>query len=136
MRLRIAKISEQAKDRPAGYFEDVISRGFLDGEWLEISSDAMASLRETYRPPKPEPPLPSLPVMAVNVARAVGAEAVATFAGSPAIPKEEAGARFVICQSCTDWFRPSDERCAHPACGCYLRTKTAFRAQHCPIGKW
>lgn len=51
MRLRIEKIREQAKDRPAGYFEDVIAHGIVDGDFLEISHEAHEELRLKYRPP-------------------------------------------------------------------------------------
>lgn len=50
MRLRIARIHEAARDRPAGYVEEVLSHGSsVDGEWLEISSEALGALRKKYR---------------------------------------------------------------------------------------
>jgi hypothetical protein len=61
MRLRIAKIEARSAERPAGYVEAVLSRGVIDGEWLEISPEALAELRATYRPasqPAPEPTRP------------------------------------------------------------------------------
>lgn len=52
MRLRISKIKERAKDRPPGYVEAVLSRGVIDGDFLEISNEALDDLRVTYRPPE------------------------------------------------------------------------------------
>jgi hypothetical protein len=83
-----------------------------------------------------EADLPPPTAMAANLTKAVAAEAGAVLRGVPAITHEEAAARFAICRGCADWFRPSDERCAHPGCGCFLRVKTAWRAQRCPAGKW
>lgn len=55
MRLRLADIEAKAAERPAGYVEDVISRGVVDGDFLEISSDALSELRAIYRPPSSKP---------------------------------------------------------------------------------
>ena len=51
VRLRIAKLHEQAHDRPAGYVHDIISRGSIDGDFLEITPESLAALRAKYRPP-------------------------------------------------------------------------------------
>ncbi len=40
------------------------------------------------------------------------------------------------CRACTEWYRPSDNRCAHPKCGCHLERKQRLAALHCPIAKW
>jgi len=50
MMLRISKICDQAGDRPSGYLEDVLSSGTVDGDFLEISAEAHATLRTKYRP--------------------------------------------------------------------------------------
>lgn len=51
MRLRISKIEERAAERPPGYVQAVLSRGQVEGEWLEISPEALAELRAIYRGP-------------------------------------------------------------------------------------
>lgn len=57
MKLRISKIEEAAKTRPEGYLENVLSRGVVGGEWLEISEEELAKLRLKYRPAAaPYPP--------------------------------------------------------------------------------
>ena len=50
MRLSIAAIQERAADRPPGHVADVLAHGVVDGEWLEISNEAMQKLRDRYRP--------------------------------------------------------------------------------------
>lgn len=39
----------KAKQRPAGYVEDVLSRGTVDGDSVTLSSDAYKELAEKYR---------------------------------------------------------------------------------------
>jgi hypothetical protein len=80
-----------------------------------------------------DPDLPPPVAMAANLAKAAGAEAVAHMQGLPAPAPEEIASRLAICETC-DHFRASDERCSK--CGCFLKFKTAWRSQHCPIGKW
>ena len=72
MRLRIAKIHEAAMSRPPNYVQSVLSRGVVDGEWLEISDEALADLRQQFRPTPPP-----VAEMAVNLARAAADEAKA-----------------------------------------------------------
>ena len=83
-----------------------------------------------------EPELPSLPAMAINMGKAIVGEAQARMTGVAAPSREEVERRLDICKACVEYYRESDHRCAHPACGCFLREKTALRAQHCPINKW
>lgn len=49
------------------------------------------------------------------------------------ISQEEIDARLSICKSC-EFFRESSSRCVK--CGCFLKVKTMFKTQSCPIGKW
>ena len=90
MRLRISRIEAMASERPAGYVAAVLARGeVVDGEWLEISGEALAELREIYRPARPtasapapaapqEPPRPRrglgdvVAMVATPIARALG----------------------------------------------------------------
>jgi hypothetical protein len=48
-------------------------------------------------------------------------------------PKDTQLARLETCKSC-EFFDTSQERCTK--CGCYLRVKTAFSYETCPVGKW
>jgi hypothetical protein len=131
MKLALAKIHAAALDRPPGYYEAVTARGTIDGDYLEITSEALAELRAIYRPT--EPALPSAGSIALNAARAAAAEIRARTAGTPSLPDEEIVRRLDVCKSCDNW-RTSDSRCA--MCGCYMAYKTRLRSSSCPIAKW
>lgn len=53
MKIKLSEIERVSKDRPEGYVEHVISEGEIVGDYLEISSDALAKLRAIYRPAQP-----------------------------------------------------------------------------------
>jgi hypothetical protein len=137
MKMRLSRIHEVAASRPPGYVEDVLSRGMLEGEWLEISSDAYKELKRKYAPPEPEPPAPALPpvhVMAKNAATAVKQELKARFSGVPPVLQAEIDRRLAICNAPCEHFIPDQGRCAK--CGCFTNFKAKLRSQHCPEGKW
>ena len=58
MKLSISRIHAAAADRPAGYVQDVLSHGEVSGEWLVISNEALAQLREKYRMGESMPEMP------------------------------------------------------------------------------
>ena len=49
MKLQLAKIHAAAAARPPGYVQDVLSRGVVQGDALEISAEQMEILRQKYR---------------------------------------------------------------------------------------
>lgn len=53
MKILVAKIHEAAASRPEGYAEDVLSRGVIEGDWLELSNVEYFALRDKYSP-RPE----------------------------------------------------------------------------------
>jgi hypothetical protein len=55
----------------------------------------------------------------------------------PVATKEAAAQRKAICETC-EFFRPQDERCSHPKCGCFTQVKVWFASEHCPAAppKW
>jgi hypothetical protein len=128
MRLRITKIHEAAMSRPPNYVQSVLSRGVVDGEWLEISDEALADLRQQFRPTPPP-----VPEMDVNLARAAANEAKAIFSGALAVPQESIASRMETCRAC-EHFICDQNRCA--LCGCFAALKARMRSQHCPVGKW
>lgn len=130
MKLRISKVHDAAASRPPGYVEAVLSRGVVDGEWLEIDADALAGLRDQFRPRT----TPAVSVLAANLARAAVGEIKARVAGLPKLEAEEIERRMATCRACADHFIPSQNRCA--LCGCFAALKSRMRSQHCPIGKW
>lgn len=128
MKLRIAKVHEAAPSRPPGYVEDVLSRGTVDGEWLDIAPEPYAELVAKYRP---APSLPSAATMAKNAATALRDEIKARITGLPEIEAEEVARRLEICHGCENFIQG---RCAK--CGCFMNFKAKLRSQHCPEGKW
>ena len=133
MKVSLSKLQETAKDRPPDYLDAVISKGRLDGEVLDISSEALAELRAIYRPAKVEPALASIGTTIQSAASAVVAEASARLRGVAAVDAEEIARRLAICTTPCEHYRPSDDRCA--LCTCFASFKTRLRSQTCPAGK-
>lgn len=128
MRIRLEKIHEAAKSRPAGYLETVMSRGTVDGDWLEMPDEDFHELRRQFRPA-----LPSVPRMAANLAQAAVAEVKARISKSPQVSTTTIEERLRTCREC-EHFIPAQNRC--PLCGCYTAFKARLRSQRCPAGKW
>lgn len=134
MRLSIAKIEAMANERPPGYVAAVIGRGVVDGEWLEISSEALAQLRDIYRPARPEHDLPSVASMAWTAVQAAAAEVSARLRGMPALSAVQIERRTAICTAPCEHYRVAARRCS--LCGCFANYKAKLRSQDCPAGKW
>lgn len=49
MRLRLDEVKEKAKVRPAGYLEEVIGSGRIEGDWLELDDEVWRRLFRKYR---------------------------------------------------------------------------------------
>lgn len=85
-----------------------------------------------------EPELPGALQLARNAGKAVlrnGMELVRT--GTVKVDPAKAEWRMRVCQNCpSKMFRESDQRCAHPKCGCYLKLKPWLKAERCPNGHW
>ena len=81
--------------------------------------------------PTLDPSLPSVLQMAARLAKAT----VSQIAGGlqTRTPEEAQALVKKYCEPCEN-YRASDNRCSK--CGCFLATKTAWKSQHCPIGKW
>jgi len=76
---------------------------------------------------------PKVQTLALNLASAVGAEVKSRFLGNSQLGFEEIKKRLAICESC-EFFHIPSQRCKK--CGCFLKWKTAWRSQKCPVGKW
>jgi len=81
------------------------------------------------------PELPPLPRVVANFAGSVVRNTVAAVQGRLRVGATEARRRAAACRGCP-FFRSVDARCAHMACGCYLRVKVWLAAERCPAGKW
>jgi hypothetical protein len=49
MKILIKAIEQNSKNRPEGYYEDVISHGVVQGEFLEIDTNSYNELLNKYR---------------------------------------------------------------------------------------
>ena len=74
--------------------------------------------------------LPSKTEMASNLIKATKEHAKTGFAK---VDNDEQQKRLEICQGC-EFYIPSQDRCSK--CGCYLKSKSAWKSSKCPIGKW
>ena len=88
-----------------------------------------------------EPPLPGTLRLARNAAAALlrtSGRALARQAIS--VSDEVAAARQKVCQNGCQFYRVSDQRCAHPNCGCFLAGKLLSKwkliTEQCPLKKW
>lgn len=79
------------------------------------------------------PPEPSLPPLTAQVGNLMRSAARHVAAGMPEASPEEQDHRKSLCRGC-EQYRPSDDRCA--ACGCYVKEKTSWKLEACPLGKW
>lgn len=68
-----------------------------------------------------------------NLTEATKQETKAFVSGVPPVPTEEIERRRAICFAPCEKLNEKEE-CI--MCGCKMRAKTAWRSQHCPIGKW
>jgi len=57
MKILISEIKKKSSERPTGYFEDVISRGKIIGDYLELSPEnyrlLLIKYRQTSNQPRP-----------------------------------------------------------------------------------
>ena len=85
---------------------------------------------------KSEAPLPTRMQMARNLGAAMARAGVAVLKREPVwLTPAAAQEHRAICQSnqC-GFYRPSDQRCGHPNCGCYTRLKALLATEECPVG--
>lgn len=82
---------------------------------------------------KKPPQLPNAGEMALNFVSAVKSEVRSRVSGAKNVSEDEIKQRLEICSGCEFYHKPS-KRCKK--CGCFLKWKTAWRSQKCPIGKW
>lgn len=50
MKIPLAHIRDKAKDRPSGYYDDVVSRGTIEGELIELPDEEYRKLCVKYDP--------------------------------------------------------------------------------------
>jgi len=121
--ISIPALRDAAKNRPAGYLDEILAAGHVDNDVLHIDRNIYAALRQKYSA-KP----PSLIAQAASLMSAAG-QAVKNPAPAS---KEEQDRRLSICHACE--FLKDGKRCLK--CGCYVNWKSRLEAWHCPINKW
>lgn len=138
MILTLAQIHARAAERPPGYVEDVLSRGALTGDTLELSEGEYRALCVKYGGPssaidhRPSAiPPPTLCALARNFAAEMRAWIAA---GLPVRPRAQVAANLAICRAC-EHRRAEALIPTCKLCGC-----TAFKpwlaTTNCPIRKW
>lgn len=101
----------------------------------------VAAIEVTPHPPPrvvPPPPLPSIPQQIKSFTTdAANSIAVLLRTGKLRRTPEEQERLHAICKSnrC-GMYRVSDDRCAHPKCGCHMALKAGAIALHCAAGLW
>lgn len=136
MKISLANIDKKAKSRPAGYKEDLLKRGRIEGDFLFVTPDAYLELWTKYNGDSFSKgcckSLPSASQMAHNALKAAGRLIKAGASGKPIIANPEAiQKRQEICASCEFL---NGKRCTK--CGCFTVLKTKLETEHCPAGKW
>lgn len=76
---------------------------------------------------------PSMAKQASSFFTAIKDEAKSIINRESKISSELQNKRMEICEKCV-FFDLGSNRCKK--CGCFLKIKTAWRSQKCPIGKW
>lgn len=163
--LPLRDLNDVARHKPEGYAKRILELGTVEGEFIRLSPESWLKIRLEFKEKQQEqqaaiyterakysnePPLPSLGAMAVNAGTAAAKAFGAAVTGQAVLRSEELATKLLeVCEtSGTDggnceWFRPSDNRCGHSKCGCYLDpaktappSKTRLATATCPIGKW
>lgn len=149
MKIYLKVLKETAKNRPEGYYDDVVNSGKITGEYLEIEPPEYKRLLVKYNV-KPDnvvtrksccgadanvtSSFPPLSEQMKNVVNAGGRIINAAIRGNQIqASSEEVTKRQQICDGC-EFYNKESKRCQK--CGCYLRMKIQLETEHCPIGNW
>jgi hypothetical protein len=127
IKIALSQIEANKANRPDGYFEDVVSNGAIDGEYLILEEDVFVALANKYRH-KVEPPKPI-----ENFAKSMKNWAKAGF---KTVSEDKYKERLNICRSCNFWNEKANYslgRCEKCKC---TKMKLKLATESCPIGKW
>jgi DNA-binding FadR family transcriptional regulator len=121
----LSHLAERAQGMPEGYLAEVLEKGSVKGDALEIADEQYHALIDKYSPE------PSLAEMAANFTQAV---ARWVKAGFPVTTEKAIKSRKTICHSC-EHHRPDALVMKCAKCGC-AKVKIWLATERCPIGKW
>lgn len=132
MKIFLKNIKETSKQRPAGYYQDVMSHGKVEGEYLVMSAANFAKLRLKYKEQEVIGPPP------ISSQLKTFSKAMVDFAGSgfKKVSQEVFDKRMNECNKCEFWQKNALAgmgRCMK--CGC-SGAKQWMPTQQCPIGRW
>lgn len=141
--ISLREIADKARRRPAGYYEEVVSRGVIKGDEIEFTDEAFGELRRKYRATKTQslPPEPTALELAANFTRAMARWSAAGF---PVVSEDGYHARSQTCEGvepelrCAHWDGAANlglGKCKAPGCGC-TRFKRWLATEKCPLDKW
>jgi hypothetical protein len=127
IKIALSQIEANKVNRPDGYFEDVVSSGTIDGEYLILEEDVFVALANKYRR-KVEPlkPIENFAKSMKNWAKA----------GFKTVSEDKYNERLNICRSCNFWNEKANYsfgRCEKCKC---TKMKLKLATESCPIGKW
>lgn len=141
MRIKLEAIRVAAGNRPEGYYEDVVSKGEIQGEDLVITGSELRKLKDKY-----DPTWRKAATLTVNVPGRpsildMSAGLVATLAGwaakgFPIRSREEIDAIAMQCLACNHWDRKAlggNGNCSICRCS---ELKWWLATSRCPIDKW
>jgi hypothetical protein len=142
MKINLNSILDVAKYRPAGYYEDVCSRGKIVDGYLNITPKDYADLLTKYGGTPTAPcatcgqnkPLPSVMERIRNVTHAAGRVADNLIHGEAIkVSAEVQEQRYKICAGC-EFFNKEKNACS--VCGCAMKAKTWLSTEACPKKLW
>lgn len=122
MKIRAADILKAQLSKPDGYYEDVLSRGHIEGDYLILSDTAYEELKVKY-----DPEHVGLSAMIGNFAKAI-----TTWArrGFPVVTLDQFHGRLNTCRGCAEWTGLTCKRCGCSGLKLWLAT------EKCPLNKW
>ena len=142
MRIKLSDIKNKSSERPTGYYEDVIGRGTIDGDYLIIDAENYTALITKYNDAGSYTPTcnsckPKLPPLSAQIRNITNS---AIKAGQALLQNKELLAteaqyddRLNICKTC-EYFRADINRCSK--CGCKTQYKLKLKTESCPVNKW
>jgi hypothetical protein len=134
----LSLIRETSKDRPLGYFEDVISRGNIEGDQIHLSDEAYMLLVDKYKYSEyldmQELDDLTLGDKARSLAASMGEWAMSGFRNAT---PEQLEYRMKICKGCEFWDQSGFAGTGScKQCGCSTQAKLRMSTSRCPIDKW
>jgi len=129
----LSSLEDNAKKRPKGYTEHVLSYAEVLGDrvWIDPSDlDYLTKYYNSYNPIEPK-----LIDKAANLTKALGTWAKSGF---KVADKKTIKLRKSACELCKFWKHDGNMglgKCNHEKCGC-TKIKWWLATEKCPAGKW